>query len=338
MRSILKKLIDSHDDMRCVGAAWGAQMAAQMLDELEPDVITLDVEMPGMNGLEFLERMMRVRPKPTIMISSRTAAGSDAAIRAMELGAVDAIAKPVSGDAEVIADYAADLAELIRAAAAAKRTRLISPSSRSVTRNPVGVKIPGAVTGQTSKVIAVGSSTGGTEALKQILRDMPSACPPILIAQHMPESFTTAFATRLDAACRVRVKEAVHGEPLRYGCAYVAPGHSHLTLGARANQYICALERTPPVNRHRPSVDVLFESVARHAGRRAIGVMLTGMGKDGAAGMLRMREAGALNLAQDEKSCVVFGMPKEAIALGAVDEVIDLDAMAARLINAARRR
>ncbi|KGX61410.1 cheB methylesterase family protein [Burkholderia pseudomallei TSV32] len=339
MRTLLERIINGCDGMTCVGAAQDANAAREMIRALDPDVVTLDVEMPGMDGFEFLRRMMLLKPTPTIMVSGRTTSGSDAALRALELGAVDVIAKPVLTGPADLADYARDIAELIRGAAAARvKGGVLAAASpargeRACIQRPRGAKKVGIAATRLSRVIAIGASTGGTEALRAVLQDM-SGTPPILICQHMPEGFTASFAARLDTICGIRVKEAEQGEPLRYGCAYVAPGHSHLSLAATGRHYVCRLEASPPVNRHRPSVDVLFDSVARLAGKRALGAILTGMGKDGAAGLLRMRASGARTFAQDEQSCVVFGMPKEAIAMGAVDEILPLARMGARLREA----
>ncbi|ABN88441.1 chemotaxis-specific protein-glutamate methyltransferase CheB [Burkholderia pseudomallei] len=340
MRTLLERIINGCDGMTCVGAAQDANAAREMIRALDPDVVTLDVEMPGMDGFEFLRRMMLLKPTPTIMVSGRTTSGSDAALRALELGAVDVIAKPVLTGPADLADYARDIAELIRGAAAARvKGGVLAAASpargeRACIQRPRGAKKVGIAATRLSRVIAIGASTGGTEALRAVLQDMSGTPPPILICQHMPEGFTASFAARLDTICGIRVKEAEQGEPLRYGCAYVAPGHSHLSLAATGRHYVCRLEASPPVNRHRPSVDVLFDSVARLAGKRALGAILTGMGKDGAAGLLRMRASGARTFAQDEQSCVVFGMPKEAIAMGAVDEILPLARMGARLREA----
>jgi len=284
-------------------------------------VLTLDIEMPKMDGLDFLERLMRLRPMPVVMISTLTAKGSESTLRALELGAVEYVSKPKLDISRGIQEYAEDIADKIRAAAAS-RPRQRMPDSPAAARRVVSPLANHGVS--TEKLIIVGASTGGTEAIKEFLLDMPSDCPGILITQHMPEVFTKSFAARLDSLCRISVKEAEDGERVLPGHAYIAPGNWHLLLKRSGANYVTQLSDGPPVNRHRPSVDVLFRSAAEHGGRNALGVILTGMGKDGALGMLAMKEAGAYNIAQDEASCVVFGMPREAIAAGATDEIVPI--------------
>ncbi|QZA80640.1 protein-glutamate methylesterase/protein-glutamine glutaminase [Deefgea piscis] len=333
MRSLLKEVIDTAPDMECVAAAPDPLIAREKIRELNPDVITLDVEMPKMDGLDFLARLMRLKPTPVLMISSLTEKGSEVALRALELGAVDIIAKPKLNIAQGIQDYAEEIREKIRMAAKAKVSALSQPHMAvNYTADAVLSKTVRPLM-KSEKLIIVGASTGGTEALKEFLVPMPPDAPGILIAQHMPEMFTKSFANRLDTLCRITVKEAEHGERILPGHAYIAPGHSHLLLGISGANYVCELSQAPPVNRHRPSVDVLFRSAANVAGRNSIGVILTGMGKDGAVGMLEMREAGAHNFAQDEASCVVFGMPKEAIAVGGVNEIVSLKDMAHKVLS-----
>ncbi|MFO1385354.1 MAG: chemotaxis response regulator protein-glutamate methylesterase [Chitinivorax sp.] len=340
IRSLLKEIINSNADMEVVAAAPDPLTAREMIRTLNPDVITLDIEMPKMDGLSFLEKLMRLKPTPVVMISSLTESGSDATLRALELGAVDFIAKPKMDIAQGMQEYADDIAEKIRAAAVSRPRRLVA-----ATRPAEGMPdIPPAHSAdavlpvrrqhiaKTEKLIIVGASTGGTEAIKEFLMPLPPDSPGILIAQHMPEAFTNSFAKRLDGLCKIAVKEAQHGERVMPGHAYVAPGHSHLMLKLDGANYVCELSQAPPVNRHRPSVDVLFRSAANCLGKNAIGVILTGMGKDGAAGMLEMKQAGAYNFAQDEASCVVFGMPKEAIAMGGVDEIVPLSQMSSKVM------
>jgi two-component system chemotaxis response regulator CheB len=325
IRKLLSEIINSQTDMQAVGAAPDPLVAREMIRTLDPDVLTLDVEMPRMDGLDFLERLMRLRPMPVLMVSTLTDRGSEATLRALELGAVDYVSKPKIDIAHGIAEYAEEIADKIRAASMS-RPRLRAPAAAA----RAGPALPALANRSisTEKLIIVGASTGGTEAIKELLVAMPSDCPGILITQHMPEAFTKSFAARLDGLCRISVKEAEHGERVLPGHAYIAPGHSHLLLRRSGANYMTQLSDAPPVNRHRPSVDVLFSSAAEHAGRNAVGVILTGMGKDGAQGMLAMKEAGAHNFAQDEASCVVFGMPKEAIAAGATDEVLSIRDMA----------
>lgn len=321
IRKLLSEIINSQPDMRAIGAAPDPLVAREMIRSLNPDVLTLDVEMPKMDGLDFLERLMRLRPMPVVMVSSLTERGSDATLRALELGAIDYVSKPRIDIVHGIQEYAAEIADKIRTAAAA---RLRPRPLAGVPRIARALPALASRSLSTEKLIIVGASTGGTEAIKEFLLDMPPDCPGILITQHMPEAFTKSFAARLDSLCRISVKEAEHGERVLPGHAYVAPGHSHLLLRRSGANYMTQLSDAAPVNRHRPSVDVLFHSAAEYAGKNAVGVILTGMGKDGALGMLEMKQAGAYNFAQDEPSCVVFGMPKEAIAAGATDEVLPL--------------
>ncbi|MEN9658014.1 MAG: hypothetical protein RL571_1479 [Pseudomonadota bacterium] len=332
MRNLLKEIIDEAPDLECIATAPDPLIAREKIRELNPDVITLDIEMPKMDGLEFLERLMRLKPTPVIMISSLTEQGSEAALRALELGAVDIIAKPKLDIVRGIQGYADDIREKIRSAAGAKVKPIFSSVTPSHSADVVLSKVSKPIL-KTEKLIIVGASTGGTEALKEFLMPMPPDSPAILIAQHMPEMFTKSFANRLDSLCRITVKEAEQGERILPGHAYIAPGHSHLMLGVSGANYVCQLSQGEPVNRHRPSVDVLFRSVANLAGKNAIGIILTGMGKDGAAGMLEMKQAGSYNFAQDEASCVVFGMPKEAIALGGVHEILPLKDISTRVLG-----
>jgi two-component system chemotaxis response regulator CheB len=333
VRSLLTEIINRQPDMVTVGAARDPLQAREMIRATDPDVLTLDIEMPRMDGLDFLERLMRLRPTPVVMVSTMTERGAEVTLRALELGAVDFVAKPKLDLAVGLREAGADLCDKIRIASKARMRRVAAPPAtdpEAVT--PVARKTP--VAGlSTEKLIAIGSSTGGTEAIREVLTRLPPDAPGVLIAQHMPPGFTRSFAQRLDGLCRIAVSEAVDGERVRSGHAYIAPGDRHLTLVRSGADYVIALDDGPAVNHHRPSVDVLFASVARHAGVNACGVMLTGMGKDGARGMLAMKQAGAVNLAQDEASCIVFGMPREAVAVGAVDEVLPLSRIAARLVE-----
>ena len=328
IRGVMKEIINSQPDMEVVGAAPDPLVARDLIKQTNPDVLTLDVEMPKMDGLDFLERLMRLRPMPVVMVSSLTERGSDITMRALELGAVDFVTKPKISIESGMLEYAGLIAEKIRIAARAN----IRPR----------IKVQGAGTQlaavrnafvSSEKLIIIGASTGGTEAIKDFLEQLPPDSPGVLITQHMPEGFTRSFANRLDKLCRISVKEAEGGERVLPGHAYLAPGHSHLLLVRSGANYMTKLDQGPPVNRHRPSVDVLFNSAALNAGKNAVGVILTGMGRDGAAGMLEMKKAGAYNLAQDEASCVVFGMPKEAIAIGATHEVAPLHELPQRVMN-----
>ena len=324
IRKLLTDIVDGEPDMQVVGAAPDPLVAREMIRERDPDVLTLDVEMPRMDGLDFLEKLMRLRPMPVVMVSTLTEKGSEAALKALELGAVDFVAKPKVGISGGMLEYATEITEKIRAAAQARVRR--RPPGAIAPRLSADAVLPAVANriASTEKLIIIGASTGGTEAIKDVLVQMPPDCPGILVTQHMPEAFTKSFAERLDKLSRIAVKEAAHGERVLPGHAYIAPGHSHLLLKRSGANYVTELSQAPPVNRHRPSVDVLFRSAANYAGSNAVGVILTGMGKDGAAGMLEMKNAGACTFAQDEATCVVFGMPKEAIALGGVDEVVPL--------------
>jgi two-component system chemotaxis response regulator CheB len=327
MRQMLTELIERYDDLKVVGSAEDPYVAREKIKALNPDVLTLDVEMPRMDGLTFLENLMRLRPMPVVMVSSLTEKNAQTTFRALELGAVDFVTKPAAGNQESLARYADMIAEKLRAAARAGVPRARSERRKS----PVSpVAAPAIRPGQ---LVAIGASTGGTEALREILSQLPEAIPPVLIVQHMPEIFTRLFAQRLDGLCRIAVTEARHGERLVSGHAYIAPGDMHMRLSREGGHFIVSLDRDPLVNRHRPAVDVLFHSVAAVAGKNATGVILTGMGADGAVGMRALKQAGARNLAQDEASCVIFGMPKVAIESGCVDQIVPLHAMADEILR-----
>ncbi|HUX64244.1 chemotaxis response regulator protein-glutamate methylesterase [Sulfuricella sp.] len=331
--SALKEIIESHKDLKVVGSAPDPLVARKMIQTLNPDVITLDVEMPRMDSLDFLEKLMRLRPMPVVMITTLTEKGSDITCRALELGAVDFVSKPKLDISRSLQEYSDEIADKIRAAAKARLRKAPAMTvQKSLTADAILPSLSNHIA-STEKLIIVGASTGGTEAIKDFLIKLPSDCPGIAITQHMPETFTKSFAQRLDTLCKISVKEAENGDRILPGHAFIAPGHSHLMVKRSGANYICELSDGPPVNRHRPSVDVLFRSAANHVGKNAIGVILTGMGKDGAKGMLEMKQAGAFNFAQDEASCVVFGMPKEAILTGGVDEVVPLHDMAARVMT-----
>lgn len=328
IRSLMTEIINSQPDMQVVAAAPDPLVARELIKQHNPDVLTLDVEMPKMDGLEFLEKLMRLRPMPVVMVSSLTEKGSEVTMRALELGAIDFVTKPKLSIADGMREYTDMITDKIRIASKARIHTRSAAHNKSVVLPSLGNRLL-----SSEKLIIVGASTGGTEAIKSFLMEMPSDCPGILITQHMPAGFTKSFANRLDGLCKISVKEAEGGERILPGHAYIAPGDAHLLLARSGANYMTELSDAPPVNRHKPSVDVLFDSAALYAGKNAIGVILTGMGKDGAAGMLRMREAGAYNFSQDEASCVVFGMPKEAIARGGVHEVLSLDDLPARVMN-----
>ncbi|WP_354687655.1 chemotaxis response regulator protein-glutamate methylesterase [Cupriavidus necator] len=328
IRSLMTEIINSQPDMEVVGTAPDPLVARDLIKRLNPDVLTLDVEMPRMDGLDFLERLMRLRPMPVLMVSSLTERGSEITMRALELGAVDFVTKPKLGIRDGLLEYTDTIADKLRAASRARVRAAAQPDAGASVPPPM-LRSPLL---STEKLIILGASTGGTEAIKEFLMPLPPDSPAVMIVQHMPAGFTRSFAQRLDGLCRITVKEAVHGERVLPGHAYIAPGDSHMRLARSGANYVAHLSQEAPVNRHRPSVDVLFDSAAEHGGKNVIGVILTGMGKDGARGMLRMREAGAYNLAQDEHTCIVFGMPKEAIAAGGVHEVVPLPAMTQRVM------
>ncbi len=339
VRSLLSEIIGRQKDMECVGTANDPLVAREMIRELNPDVITLDVEMPKMDGLEFLSRLMRLRPMPVVMISTLTERGAEVTMRALELGAVDFVAKPRIGVADGIKDLAMQIVDKVRVAAAAHIKRsptagmtashVSSSSMGSTGSRPTNSPI-GRVS--TEKMICIGASTGGTEAIKEVLLQMPADAPGIVITQHMPPGFTTSFAARLDSLCQITVKEAANGERILPGHAYIAPGGKQFRVDRSGANYVAVVEDAEPVNRHRPSVEVLFHSAAMVVGRNAYGIMLTGMGNDGAKAMKEMKDAGSYNYVQDEASCIVFGMPREAIAHGAADEVLPLTAIAPALL------
>lgn len=336
IRSVMKEIIDRERDMVCVGAAPDPLVAREMIKALNPDVLTLDVEMPKMDGLDFLERLMRLRPMPVVMVSTLTERGSDITFRALALGAVDFVSKPKMDIARGMEDYASEITDKIRAAAQARVRKVAAAPPMNIQEKYSADAILPSVAGRfssTEKLIIIGASTGGTEAIKDVLTRLPADVPGILVTQHMPENFTKSFADRLNSLCKISVKEAEHNERILPGHAYIAPGHSHLLLKRSGANYMTELNQGPPVNRHRPSVDVLFRSAANVAGANALGIILTGMGKDGAQGLLEMRQAGSHTIAQDEESCVVFGMPKEAINMGGAAEVLPLQAIARHALD-----
>ena len=322
MRQIMTEIINSHSDMEMVATAPDPLVARDLIKKFNPDVLTLDVEMPRMDGLDFLEKLMRLRPMPVVMVSSLTGKGSEVTLRA--LGAIDFVTKPQLGIREGMLAYSEMIAEKVRTAAKA------SLAAHKPLSAPTTLKAGPLLSSE--KLIAIGASTGGTEAIRHVLQPLPLSSPALLITQHMPPGFTRSFADRLNKLCQIGVKEAEDGERVLPGHAYIAPGDRHMELSRSGANYQIKIHDGPAVNRHRPSVDVLFHSVAKQAGRNAVGVILTGMGNDGAAGMLAMRQAGAWTLAQNEASCVVFGMPREAINMGGVCEVVDLSQVSQQML------
>ena len=333
VRSLLKEIIDRQPDMLCVGTAADPFAARETIRATNPDVITLDVEMPRMDGIDFLGKLMRLRPTPVVMVSTLTERGAEVTLRALELGAIDFVAKPKIGVADGMRHLAEEITDKIRTASRARLQR--APAASAATARASAA--PAAVGRlSTEKIIFIGASTGGTEATKDVLLGLPPDAPAVMITQHMPPGFTTSYAKRLDSLARIRVKEATDGERVLPGHAYLAPGGLHLSVERSGANYVARVREGEPVNRHRPSVEVLFESAARVVGPNAFGIMLTGMGADGARAMRAMRDAGAYNICQDEASCVVFGMPREAIAHGAADEVLPLSHIAGHLLERLR--
>lgn len=336
IRQILTELLSRDQEIEVIGTAQDPFVAREKIKAMNPDVITLDVEMPRMDGLTFLEKLMAARPMPVVMVSSLTEIGCQTTLRALELGAVDFVTKPRIDVREGMTELAQDLVGKIKAAACAnvKRTAWkIKGGEPSPTPQTSRVASSGAMIKTTDTIIAIGASTGGTEALKEVLEALPPNTPPIIMTQHMPEKFTKTFADRLNQLCRISVKEAEDGDSVLPGHALLAPGNYHMVLVRSGARYSVRLTQDEPVNRHRPSVDVMFDSVARTAGANSVGVILTGMGNDGAKGLLAMKQAGAITIAQDEATCVVFGMPKEAIKLGGVDQVLPLSQIAQAVLD-----
>lgn len=332
VRSLLAEIINRESDMECVGTANDPLIAREMIRELNPDVLTLDIEMPKMDGIEFLGRLMRLRPMPVLMISTLTERGAEVTMRALELGAVDFVAKPRIGVVDGINDLASQIVDKVRVAAQAHVRRSTAPSASGNASTTPQTRNASIGRVSTEKLICIGASTGGTEAIKEILVRMPADAPGIVITQHMPPGFTTSFAARLNGLCQIAVKEAAQGERILPGHAYIAPGGKQFRIEKSGANYLCQVEDGELVNRHKPSVEVLFKSAARVVGRNAFGIMLTGMGNDGAKAMKEMRDCGSYNYVQDEASCVVFGMPREAILHGAADEVLPLLAIAPALL------
>ncbi len=338
VRSLLSGIINRQADMECVGTANDPLIAREMIRELDPDVITLDVEMPRMDGIEFLSRLMRLRPMPVVMVSTLTERGADVTMKALALGAVDFVAKPRIGLADGLSELSSHIVEKVRIAAKAHVRRSVPGAQAGdvpKSQAPSSLGAPASLAGiaLTNKLVCIGASTGGTEAIKEVLTRLPADFPAIVITQHMPAGFTTSFAARLDGLCQISVREAVNGERILPGHAYIAPGGKQFRVDRSGANYVAVVDDGEPVNRHKPSVEVLFKSAARVAGRNAFGVMLTGMGNDGAQAMREMKDAGSYNFVQDEASCVVFGMPKEAIACGAADEVLPVMGIASALID-----
>ncbi len=328
MRGLISAILNSDPDVSVIGQAGDALEAREAIKRLNPDVVTLDIEMPNMNGLEFLEKIMRLRPMPVIMVSSMTHRGAEATLAALEIGAFDCVGKPLPGESRPFGD----LADKVKAVARSKRAMPSPAVAVAAPAKPVDFRVG-------RKIVAVGSSTGGVEALITVLQKFPVNCPPTVITQHMPSTFTKSFAERLNRLCAPVVQEATDGARLEIGKIYLAPGGDRHLQVTNPSAPCCRLVERDPVNGHRPSVDVLFDSVAELAGRNAVGVILTGMGRDGAAGLLKMRHAGARTIGQNEKTCVVYGMPRVAHELGAVETQLPLGSIGDEIlkITAARK-
>jgi two-component system chemotaxis response regulator CheB len=337
VRRLLTDMLSSDRSIEVLGTASDAYMARDRIKALNPDVLTLDVEMPKMDGVTFLRNLMRLRPMPVIMVSSLTEHGADITLDALAVGAVDYLPKPKIDIAATLGEYRDELVEKIKVAAGARVRPLADrpgPAPKDLTKYGVDAVLPLAPARHfrtTDQIIAIGASTGGTEAIKEVLMAFEPDTPGVLIAQHIPKAFSTPFAKRMDGCCRMAVCEAENGQQVLPGHVYIAPGDRHLMLVRDGARYVCRLDDGMPVNRHKPSVDVLFRSVAQQAGTNAVGVILTGMGKDGAIGLREMREAGASTIAQDEATSVVWGMPGEAVAIGAAAQVLPLEAISARV-------
>lgn len=331
VRQVLSRELSRQPGIQVVGTAPDPYVARDMIVSLKPDVLTLDIEMPRMDGLTFLRKLMKYHPMPVIVVSSLAAKGCAMAIACLEAGAIEAVPKP--NESYSIGDVATLIADLVRGAPKIKVHRPTATST-PVVKSPTSPTLAGSVAlaETTHKVIALGASTGGTDALKVVLEAIPKNCPGIVMTQHMPQGFTAAFAQRLNSTCQIEVKEAVDGDWVTPGRALLAPGNFHLKLDRDGARYIVRVIDGPRVSRHKPSVDVLFESVARVAGKNALGAIMTGMGNDGAAGMLSMHKAGAVTIAQDEASCVVYGMPKEAVKAGGVQIVSPLNHISSHIM------
>jgi two-component system chemotaxis response regulator CheB len=338
MRQVIAEALSSDPALRVVGTAADASIARRKIKDLSPDVITLDVEMPDMNGLDFLSRIMTLRPMPVVMVSTLTQRGAETTLEALALGAFDVVAKPsqsLSAAGSDLARFRGEVVEKVKAAATAHVARRGSRGSRA-SAPAVAAEISNG--GPTAGIIAIGASTGGVQAIKEIIVELPRSCPPIIVTQHMPEYFTATFAARLDRECTVSVFEAQEGMTIGPGQVVIAEGDHHLELARSGNRYVCRLREGPLVSGHRPSVDVLFRSVAEVAGPDALGIILTGMGRDGAAGLAEMRAAGARTIGQNEASCVVYGMPKAARDAGGVEVEMALDRIAGEIMSGRRSR
>ena len=340
VRQVLTSYLEASKEVEIIGAASDPIFAIEKMQKEWPDVIILDVEMPRMDGITFLKKIMAQRPTPVIICSTLTEKGAETTMEALAAGAVSIITQPKAGLKSFMTESADDLVQHIKAAAKANVRKILHHDPQPVLKTPAKLTAdavlapkPAAMAQTTEKIVAIGTSTGGTQALERVLTALPRVCPGIVIVQHMPENFTAAFAARLNQLCAIEVKEAAKGDRVVMGRALIAPGGKHMVLKRSGAQYFVDVIDGPPVSRHKPSVNVLFRSVAQSAGKNALGIIMTGMGDDGAQGMKEMHEVGATTVAQDERSCVVYGMPKEAVKLGGVNKSIALDAIAAEIQN-----
>lgn len=334
IRQVIKEVLATDGEVEVIGAVADPVFAMKRMEVEWPDVIILDVEMPRMDGITFLRKLMAERPTPVVMCSTLTERGAETTMQALAAGAVEIITKPKVGVKDFLQEETAHLLKAVKAAARAQVGRTVAPRPVAPT-TAASAAAPNFSLRTTEQLVAIGTSTGGTQALEVVLTSLPANCPGIVVVQHMPEKFTAAFANRLNGLCQLEVREARDGDRVRPGLALIAPGGRHMLLKRSGAQYLVEVRDGPPVNRHKPSVDVLFRSVARHAGANALGVIMTGMGDDGAGGLLEMSRAGAHTIAQDEASCVVFGMPKEAIKLGGARSVMPLESLAGEIMRLA---
>lgn len=338
IQGLITEIINAVPDMTVIGVADDPFEAREKIKELNPDVLTLDIEMPKMDGVTFLKNLMRLRPMPVVMLSTLTAEGAPITLEALEIGAVDFLEKPKANVANELPRYTQALQDKIRAAASANLDKVESKKTETVERATALAKNWEHLTFKSNHLVALGASTGGTEAIKEVVSKLPAHFPPIIITQHIPPVFSTTFAKRLDSLCSMSVYEAEDGQKVERGCIYLAPGDDHLKLVRKGSDFYCQLERSEPVNRHRPAVDVMFDSIPKEYVKNCTAALLTGMGADGAAGLKRLKDLGALTITQSEESCVVYGMPKAADELGASTKSLNLEKIAQTLVQTAVKK